>query len=159
MTRILICGLMSALTLHFQPQAETTCQYTQGSATAGATSTGGNGPDQAVIDVFLGTSQAPLYNLHEYEVTISLAQALAPGATVDVDFGAGWVQGSNSNGYASLNSTRDQVTVHYTMPSCVGQDGYGLVAELLVNNKGTALETTDLVTDSGVELIILIDEE
>jgi hypothetical protein len=162
MIRMLMFGLLSAWITLVQPNPSTSpnaCNKVNGNAPMGVSSAQGSGADQALVSVLLGSSQTPANHLHEYQVGINLSQPLAAGATVTADFSAGWVQGSNSYGYATLNATRDKITVHYKLPSCGNQSGYGLVAEILVDNKGADLDGPNLASDGSTELIILIQEE
>lgn len=155
-------GLLSAWMLiasatDFTPA--TGCNKVNGNATVAASSAQGSGSDQALIAVAVGTSGSPVSNLHEYQVGIQLSDPLSSAATVTADFSVGWVQGSNSYGYATLNTARDKITLHYNLPSCGAQSGYGLVAEILVDNNDTPVNGPELASSSGAELIILVDEE
>lgn len=158
----MIAGLVSAWMLTTSSVLPTTttkvtCDVTQAGAATSATASQGGNEDEVNIGLTLGTSGSVAKDMHEYEIVVSLSHSLAQGATVYADFSGGWVQGSNNYGSATLNAERDEITVHYTLPSCSSQSGYGFVANVAVDNNGTKLNNNGLVSSTGGSLIVIID--
>jgi hypothetical protein len=162
MIHAIFAGFLSAWMLTASPvlppaEAVVSCNISQTGASASATAAQGGNDDEVNLGLTLGTSGSPAKYMHEYEIVVVLGQALAQGATVSVDFSGGWVQGSNNYGSASLNAQRTEITVHYTLPSCAWQTGYGFVADVAVDNNGQKLNANGLVSSSGGTLIVVID--